>query len=432
VVLIRRRGLGALVLITGCSESLFATQASGGPGDPVHETCPAGCLADAAADLATGSVGWQFLEDHRNRTWSSLAASSDPRVLQGREPGNQVTSCAARPTAAACRTLPGALLVSSAGASAGADPAIAVTLTSSRVVQLTVLVFVAEGKDQTIRLYRNSREDALDTATASAGSVLRRELTLTALPGDRFVVAIAPVGAGASEVGVHMFVSPRNDVPSDCQLALRFDAVTGDQTPELCGGRTYSHLRYMSPGISSPAPIVTGAAPFAALEEAIKVSPDHYLITTTPVLTWSAGMTVQLWVQLTAQPVIGQPAWLFSDLDRDDGAGLGIFVIGDPGNSQPQLVAQELTPGSPSVFRDLPAALPGDGAWQFVRVVRTERRLTMCVNGNRVASVDREVALTTRTLVLPGLGRDPGANALPHLDAKLDDVRAITGALPCE
>jgi len=58
-----------------------------------------------------------------------------------------------------------------------------------------------------VRIYRNSREDVLVTATAMPGVALDREITVDALAGDRFLVALAPEAMGAGNVAVQLFVN---------------------------------------------------------------------------------------------------------------------------------------------------------------------------------------------------------------------------------
>ncbi|HEX4420829.1 MAG TPA: hypothetical protein VH165_23095, partial [Kofleriaceae bacterium] len=190
-----------LALLGACSSSLFddgshKTTTGGGGGDdddggggPVRD-CKAPCFADGAGDFngtPGGATGhWRYLDDHRDRTWTPMTASA-ATMMTGADPGNHITTCAANPSAAACAGLPGALLVSSAGATSMADPALELTTPTSQVMQLSIHAFIpGGGNDQQIRIYRNSREDVLFTGTAAAGTTLDQAVTFDALAGDRF------------------------------------------------------------------------------------------------------------------------------------------------------------------------------------------------------------------------------------------------------
>jgi len=203
-----RLGWLCVLACAACSQSLF--DAHGPPGgDSESATCKAPCIADAAVDF-DGSAGgknqmWRYLDDHRNRTWTAMTSGST--TMTGADPANRITSCAANGGAAACAMLPDALLVSSSGATSAADPAIELTSPAQQVLQLSIEVFMASGADQTIRLYRNGRPDALFTGVATAGKPLEQTITVDALAKDRFLVAMAPMAAGASDVATEQYRS---------------------------------------------------------------------------------------------------------------------------------------------------------------------------------------------------------------------------------
>ena len=76
----------------------------------------------------------------------------------------------------------------------------------------------AGGLGQTVRLYRNSREDVLFTATADPGATISHTITVDALAGDRFLVAMAPPAAGQIDIGVQLFVVGANATfPTECR-----------------------------------------------------------------------------------------------------------------------------------------------------------------------------------------------------------------------
>src|SRR5262249_32314878 len=150
-------------------------------------------------------------------------------TMTGRDPANHITTCKAQPGAAACGMLPDALLVSSSGATSAADPAFEFTAPDAQVIKLTLRSYLASGAEQKIRLYRNSREDVLFTGPATAGLLVEQTIMLDALPGDRFLVAMAPSGQGATDVAIQLVISSAGAVfPSACQLALGFAGATGN------------------------------------------------------------------------------------------------------------------------------------------------------------------------------------------------------------
>jgi len=65
-------------------------------------------------------------------------------------------------------------------------------------------------------------------------------------------------------------------------------------------------------------------------------------------------------------------------------------------------------------------------------VVHTSTNVLVCVNGNHVTTIKRDRA-EPWTSYPPDLGKDvQDAPAAASFDGALDDVRVITGALPCE
>jgi hypothetical protein len=417
-----------LVLAAGCSESLFDAHSApdGGGAVNVPATCPAPCLADAAADFngTPGGAGgkWRYLDDHRDRTWTAMTGSA--MAMTGADAGNHITTCAAHPTAPACSALPGALLVSSAGATSAADPAIELSVSESQVVQLTVRAFVASGADQTIRIYRNSREDVLASATAAVGAGLDRAIVLDALAGDRFVVAVAPTARGATDVGLHVFASPTGArFPSSCQLALPFTRAAGNTVENLCGAAVTHSVD--STDMMTPPALAMG--PFAELGNAADIAADTYFKTGTT-LDKSHDITVQFWVKLRAL-VDTYAAWPFSDLDLNEGGGLGIAVYETTGLT---LEVSTCSSPDPLAFASATTAYPAGGGWQFVRVVHTGGNVNVCLNGRRMTSFALAPGLLRSTFP-PDLGKNvvwspTGA----FFDGQLDDVRVLTGALPCE
>ena len=443
MVLIRRfqrfAVLGLVVLI-GCSSSLF--DANGTPGGPgggdggagndsgsgvVPSSCPEPCFADAAGnfDGSPGGTGghWRYLDDRRDRTWTAMTASAT--AMTGAVPGNSITTCAAKPTAPACQALPGALLVSSAGATSLADPAIEVTApATAQVIKLSVRAFVPSGDDQKIRVYRNSREDVLFTGTAVAGTAFGQTVTLDALPGDRFLVAVAPSAKGATDVGLHVFVNPTGAVfPAACQVAVSFAAAAGNTVDNLCG-HDFTHRLF--DGNMDTAPVLA-AGPFNELGSAGDFTSDNYFLGTDP-LDKSGDTTLQFWVKHRAFVPLYDGAWVFSDLDINsaNGEGLGVVIA----NNFPTVLEVTACTTGPECFKDIP--YPTDGSWQFVRVVHTNGNVNVCLNGVRKTSFAAAAGKLQSTFP-PHFGNNlqwspQGA----FFDGEIDDVRVLTGALPCD
>jgi concanavalin A-like lectin/glucanase superfamily protein len=429
VVLTRRSVvLGALAL-AGCSESLFGAHHGGRPADAatVPNACTAPCVADAGAEFdgtAGGMHGhWRYLNDDRSpqRTWSVMAVGNGEMIGDG---SNRITSCAMHPDAAACAMLPGALLVSSTGATSPSDPAIEFKAPTGQVLRLGLHAFLPAGDNQTIRLYRNSREDVLFTGIASAGTPVADEVTVDALPGDRFLVAVAPTGNGATGVGLQLFIADAEKAfPSTCQLALRFDeAPSGNSvTDTLCAQTAFSHLE--SDGTLTPLTLVP--APFSQLGSSGVVGSATYLHDfERRSLDYSQDVTVQLWINLMSFVSAG-PASVFSDLDTA-GAGLQLTIV--PGAPN-MVVATTRTTTSTQVQAMGP--YPPLGAWHFLRAVRTAANLRVCVDGAPAANMDATPVMAAAPH-MPDLGKDlPLPSSQASLAASIDDVRVITGALPC-
>lgn len=440
MVLIRRSSLVALIVLAGCSESLFDAYGpapGGGPGGDggVASTCPNQCLADAARDFGgTGSPGtppWAYLDDHRDRTWAPMTAAGTT-MMTGANPDNHITTCAAKSTAPACQTLPGALLVSTAGATSPADPAVAFTVKSNAVLQITVKAAVPSGGEaQQIRVYRNSREDALYTGSAIGGGTLEKAITLDAVAGDRFRVAVAPTGAGATDVGLQVFISDTGkSFPTTCQVALPFAAVAGNTVDNVCGA-DYTHLVYNPTGADPiTPPVLATSGPFADLGSVADIADGTYFKGAS-VLDKNQDFTLQFWVKLRTPPVGEAGAWVFSDIDFNDPiGGLGVLFTTD---SPPQLDVNSFSnvTGNTAFAAEAISPYPADGGWHFIRTVYTGGNLHSCIDGPLVASVPVP-AMYLKSAIPPDFGRNEFATAAgAHFDGLIDDLRVLSEALPC-
>lgn len=448
MVLTRRWGVLGVVLssvlgsvwLAGCNQSLFdahgAADGGGGGGSDgtvVPATCPEPCLANAAGDFdgTAGGAGshWRYLDDHRDRTWTPMTVSAT--MMTGADPGNHITTCAANPSAPACKALPGALLVSAAGATSAADPALEFTAAGNQVIQLSLHAFVPGGANQAIRIYRNSREDVLFTGIANVGAAFDQAVSLDALAGDRFLVAIAPAGIGATDVGLHVFVNATGDsFPKTCQIAVPFAAAVGNTVDNVCGG-DFTHSLF-TPGTNTMPPLLAG--PFPELGKAADFTSDAYF-KGTGTLDKTGDTTLQFWVKFRKFVDTYDNAWLFSDLDLNATGGLGVVIVQPvDATSPPNLDVTTCTVATQTTldFSDAITAYPTDGLWQFVRIVHTNGNVHVCLNGTRKASMAVPSGHLQSTFS-PYLGKNvvwtpSGA----FFDGELDDVRVLTGALPCD
>ena len=410
MVLTVRCGVLVALLLAGCNESLFGVHHVV-PGDAavpldvppdvdVPGVCSAPCVADAAAEFdgTPGGMGghWRYLDDTRSpqRTWTVMAVNGGEMMGAGT---NRITTCALHRDAAACAALPGALLVSSTGVTSGADPAIELTSPTGQVIQLTLHAYLPAGANQTIRLYRNSREDVLFTGLATAGTPLDHAVTLDALPGDRFLVAVAPTGDGAADVGLQLFASTVGKAfPSTCQLALRFDtAPIADSTSDLTCvvKRVFTHLD--DKGLR--AMLTLSGPPFAELVSALSNPGGTYLHSLDPMgpLDYSGDVTVQLWANLKTFVNAGA-ASVFSDLDATGGLAISVLPAG---------TISVTTPSTTTSLVEAAGPYPDPSAWHFIRVVRTAGNLRVCVDGSLAGTMDASLVRLPASLP-PNFGKD--------------------------
>lgn len=429
--------LGALLGIAplgGCNQSLFDNHGpggggggggdAGGDGPMVSTSCPATCLGDAAAEFGLAPARWRYLEDQRNRTW--VAMTGGAAQVTGADPGNHITACKDHRDAEACTKLPGALLVSSSAPS-GADTAIEFTAAANQVIQLSLRAYLPAGAGATLQLYRNSREDALLSATL-ANAVTERAIVLDALAGDRFLVAITPGdGQAVTDVGLHLYASATGAAfPSTCQLAIPFASASGSTTGDLCRGSTVTYRSFASPGTLPPVSIVPG--PFPEQHGAADITAGDYLLRDgNSLLDWSQDVTVQLWVQLRTLN-LSNPAWLFADKDEDLCGGIGLYV--SPGVGDTRLVLEGCVDPTITLLGTTSAPYPLDSLWHFLRVVYTSNRFSLCMDGKFLTSlaIPPGMGMTSNSV---NLGLEPTGATGAYLDGTVDDVRAFTGALPC-
>jgi hypothetical protein len=408
--------LGMLVL-SGCGRLRFDP-----PSDGVPELCPETCIADAAAAFDGTSDGadsrWRYVGDRRDRTWQPMAAVSN--IMVG-ESENRIERCADKPQAKACRALPGALLITSSGASNASDPAIAYVASEARVVRLSLHVHVpGDGVAHRIRLYRNSREDVLFTTSSSPGATVAYTITLDALPGDRFVVALEAQDVRGSAAALHLFVSDSGTAfPSSCELALGFSDpdIVGTAIDDRCGG-AFASLLGTAP--VSPA-LIDG--PFAEHGMGIYLESDLHLAGPRPFLRDAS--TIQFWVRMETMMFV--KATVFSDIDENSARGLLIQVDATSGF---QLEAAVVTATDPVTYASQRIAFANPTTWHFVRVVRADGLITFCLDGARVTSLP--LPGSTAPGLAPTLGRNGPWNPRNEMVGSIDDIRVFSTALPCD
>ena len=423
--------IALLAFLAACSQSLFDNNSNkdGGnnPGGemPVASTCTAPCVGDASGDFTTGTHMWRYLEDHRDRTWVPMVSDGATGKMGAADNNNRIAVCTSGRTEAACTALPGALLISSAGATAPADPAIELTTPMNQVVTISLKVFVPPGaQEQQVRLYRNAREDVLYTGTAQPGMPLETAITIDTLQAERLLFSLAPTAMGVQYVGVQMFVSGTGAVfPKDCQLALSFSGAMGNTVENSCGAGVFTATDYNT-GAVAP---TLAAGPFMEMGKAADIVPDKYYVGTNLALRQDDS-TLQFWLRHDAL-VPSYAAWPFSDLDLDSGGGIGVAIYDQSGM---KLEVNWCTDPVNLAFGGDRMAYPTDNKWHFLRVVQKGAVVNVCLDGKKqfsFAAPQGKLASTFR----PHLGRNvvwtpSGA----FYDGGIDDVRIFTGALPCE
>jgi hypothetical protein len=422
------RALLALALVAGCGQSLFDAHGGGrdgggdggggGDGD-VPDTCAAPCIADAAADFdgSPGGTGnrWRYLDDKRDHSWVPMTGTGG--VLVGTS--GSIKKCAAD-LSAACKALPGALLVSTAGSTSPADPAVEYRSPDARVIQLAFRAQVAAGgPNHSIRLYRNSREDVLFTAPAAPGITVEHLVTVDAVAGDRFLVAVAPDGPTGGDVALHVFVSGTSkSFPSTCQLAVPFTvagAATG-HVEDLCRGEI------LAMNNTAPDAPLLAMGPYAEEGMGGYVESSYYY-EGTETLTPVDATTLQFWLKVESSSI--PDSWVFSNIDVDIGNGLGLFFRNAGG---PKLEASVVTNKSPLMYAIQSASYATFQSWHFVRVVQASNTGSICIDGIKAAS--GPLAGPSVSLRVPRLGRSASDTTTSFIGI-FDDVRVFNEALPC-
>jgi hypothetical protein len=432
------RAMRSAVLATcaaACGQSLFdahgPTDGGGsGSGDgTVPLTCPSMCLGDASGDYdgsPAGSTGkWRYLDDHRDRTWTAMVGDASGMV--GADPANKISTCAANPSSPTCASLPNALLVSTSGSSSAADPAIEFTSADTGVRQLTVRAYVPTGSpNQLVRLYRNSREDVLYSATATGGSAVEHVMAVDSLPGDRYLVAIAPAAGGAADVGVQFFVSDVGGT-SKCQMAFSFATPNGSTVHNLCGPDSSSQ-DFNAAAIAA----TYGPGPYAELGQAADIVPNNYYEPGAGAnIDASGDLTVQFWMRLDVVDTI-YAEFQFSTIDLNVTGGVSVDTYDMGGVPRIEVfTCSQVTPTIDTISANAPYP-PTLGTWHFVRVAHTGGQVSMCLDGTKIAGFPLAAGKLSSSFA-PYLAKNVvWTPAGAFFDGGLDDVRVLGTALPCE
>lgn len=431
-----------VVALAGCGQSLFDSHGSvdgggGGGGDSaVPATCPTPCLADAAGDFdgtPRGSTGlWRYLDDLRpTRAWTPMTGDADGVTGAG---SNAIRTCAKHGNAAACAEIPGALLVSSTGATSTADPAIELTNDTNRNMQLTLRVHVPTGgTEQLVRLYRNSREDTLITALALPGTTVEQLVKLDALAGDRFLLALAPTANGSTDVAVQLFANPTGAVfPTNCQSAYSFEPGTVKPTTvnDRCRTNDLTSNDYTT---SNPDPVVLGPGPFPELGDAMKLVDNKYYEAAS-VFDRPGDTTFQMWVKIDTMPAQGTGAWVFGDEDLDFAGGLGLVIFDDTGTAPSIRVGTCIQgdPPGPNDWSEKTIPYPNPTDWHLLRVVHKAGAVSLCIDGVKKTEYPLAAGKMS-SKYKPMLGRYVYSRPIgAYTVGRIDDVRLYNTALSCE
>lgn len=425
--------LAALAGGAGCGQSLFdanGDRRDGGgddDGPPVPETCPDMCLGDAAADFDASSSFWRYLEEVTSRQWMPMGLVGAERI-GSIDPGNKIAQCKGS-SAPACQALPSGLLVTPAGQSAEQVPALEFEFraTEAQVLHLSLRAHVPkDGGEQNIRLYRNSAEDVLFTAPGVKDATIERDVIVDALPGDRFLLAVEPVGLVGGSAALEFFVSNRGEsFPQTCELAASFETASGSVVPDLCKkGRALTFK--VGPMGMDTSPMFIDAGVFPEQRRAINIPIGYYFRAAgNPILRGSSPQTVQFWARVNSVSA-SEDGWAFSDFDVDLGGGSGVSFTSV---AAPQIQVQGAARVTGGVITGVESAPFSIGPWRFVRMIVTDSKITWCVDGKPMPDLplasDRPEAQYPVSLGI----RE--AQTMAQFDGALDDVRVFSTALPC-
>jgi len=252
-------------------------------------------------------------------------------------------------------------------------------------------------------------------------------ISVDAIAADRFLLAIAPSAMGAANVGVQFFVNATGAAfPTSCQLGLSFSAAAGNTVANACG-TAYTSKNYNTS--MDVAPTLAGG-PFTELGMAADIVPDRYY-EGGDVLAKNGDTTTQLWVRHDTF-VSGYAAFTFTDMDLNAGGGLAILMYDDGSGPTIEVDTCKDPNSTPIMFDFAAAAWPVGTGWHFVRVVHTNGQVRLCIDGMRVGGFAAPPGMLKSTFH-PYIGENVvWSPSGAFFDGGIDDVRVISGALPCE
>ncbi|HWO25786.1 MAG TPA: LamG domain-containing protein [Kofleriaceae bacterium] len=422
--------------LAGCGQSLFdahgdrARHDGGGGGDDgggpdayIPDKCDAPCIADAASGfIDTSGAVWRYLDDRRNRIWIPMAQSGN--AMMSSILANRFARCSLEPTAEACKEMPDALLVTAAGAQSSADPAIEFRSDATQAIQLVFRVHVpaSNGVAHRVRLYRHSREDVLVTVTVQPGETQRHAVFADALAGDRFLLALEPLGSPGGTAAMQFFVrGPDASFPATCRLAIPFPSGVSSATiiPNLCGPDLQARTGSM-PGVLGIEP----GGGVATLGTVGSFEPSNF-VQGNQSIERRGATTFQLWIRDddASEPQM----WQFSDADEDTNGGIAIRILGNMPSTQLE-VGVPVGAGLPYATQTVPYTNPA--SWHLLRVVHDSGMVSICIDGKRAGGGPLPGPATTG--VLPHLGRHSLNTSVDYFRGAIDDVRVFSTALPCD
>ncbi|HEY0254361.1 MAG TPA: LamG-like jellyroll fold domain-containing protein, partial [Kofleriaceae bacterium] len=297
----------------------------------------------------------------------------------------------------------------------------------ARVVQLQLGVRLPDGApSQTVRLYRGSREDALYTATADPGATLQQIVKLDVLSGERIYVTID--GGAVANAAVQLFVvGDSATFPSECVVGLGFDTAAAMTITNACSTKNLGYHDYDNDDLAVPPTLVAG--PYAEEGMAGGITAPNYFKAEDP-LARTGDFTLQFWMKFEGVIDSSTGGWPYSDLDLDQGGGIGIVLFTDGMTGKLDAEVTSCTNPGPLAFDNLDVTYPDDKAWHFVRVVYKGTAVSMCVDGVKLGSQAFSKPLTTT--YGPRLGKNVvWTPQEPSFNGSIDDFRVISTALPC-
>jgi hypothetical protein len=409
-----------LFLISGCTQSWFGDGGLSTIDDdgPVPcETADEGSLGCDFQRVQGGKSGrWRYVDDLKNRTWMEMASGEAKDVvgMVSMMPGDHAVlgSCFDNTSHPLCGNPERVLFIGG-----DADAAVEFTVPETRQYTLTGTALSEAG--QTLRIYRNTREDLIGHITLEPHVEATLDLTLDATANDRFLFAVGP----AEPVAIAAQFSPTD---GQCALALRFDAITTKEVEDDCQGLIWEgkYLDEMTSGDIVPTTI---ASVIPELGSAIQFSAGDYLgYPAAPALLYNSSFTIQWWMSFPGDVFPTFESAAYSDAANSGVLGVTAFV--EPDGS---LVVR--FGGQYPFATEFPTGIPMDADWHHIRLVRNiaDESFKICIDGVQAAQPFSSAGNETPNK-LPWIGGRYHTLEPPYFNGAMDDVRVVYRALPCE